>query len=266
MFDLPAGLTALVLYVALACWQWRNWRNPAVPRSTLWLGLAVFALCLHGLSVYGLIDTSAGFYFSFFHMASLIFWVICITLVSSTRTLPVAALLPPLFIITAASIACSLFVDAHFTPVALTYPIALHIVLSVLAYSMLTIACVQAGALALQDHLLRAKHWPSVMAVLPPLQTMESLLFKMLWAGTALLALSILTGFWFYDDLHAQHLMHKVFFSLIALVVYSILLWGRYTCGWRGKTAIRWTFAGFVALMLAYFGSKLVLEMVLAHA
>jgi len=102
------------------------------------------------------------------------------------------------------------------------------------------------------------------MATLPPLQTMEALLFEMLWAGTVLLGLSIITGLLFFEDLRSQHLIHKMFFSLIALLVYCTLLWGRHFHGWRGKKAIRWTLGGFVALMLAYFGTKLVLELILA--
>jgi ABC-type uncharacterized transport system permease subunit len=101
------------------------------------------------------------------------------------------------------------------------------------------------------------------MAQLPPLQTMESLLFQMLWAGAVLLALSIASGVLFLHDILAQHLAHKMFFSFAALVVYGILLWGRHQHGWRGKQAIRWTIGGFLALMTAYFGTKFVLELLL---
>ena len=92
---------------------------------------------------------------------------------------------------------------------------------------------------------------------------MESLLFEMIRAGATLLACSIASGLLFIDDILAQHLAHKMFFSLAALGVYSVLLWGRRTHGWRGKQAIRWTLGGFAALMLAYFGTKLVLELLL---
>jgi ABC-type uncharacterized transport system permease subunit len=78
-----------------------------------------------------------------------------------------------------------------------------------------------------------------------------------------LLALSIVSGLFFLDDILAQHLAHKMFFSVAALCVYCILLFGRRVHGWRGKQAIRWTIGGFVALMLAYFGTKLVLELLL---
>lgn len=263
MLTLTAGLLAMSVYTGLSLWQWQHWqKNTAPPR--LWLlGLAAISLSLHGTSVFGLIDTPEGFYFSFFRVSSLIFWVIGITVVISSLKLPVESLLPPLFLCAAISIACSLFIKTPYTPRTLSYPIAGHILLSILAYSMLTIACLQAMALALQDSLLRKRQWQRAVAILPPLQTMESLLFEMVLAGTVLLGLSIVTGLLFFSDLHTQHLMHKMFFSLVAFAVYCTLLWGRHARGWRGKIAIRWTVGGFIALMLAYFGTKLVLELLL---
>jgi len=73
----------------------------------------------------------------------------------------------------------------------------------------------------------------------------------------------ILTGVIFIEDLFAQHLSHKTAFSIISWALYAILLFGRHVLGWRGKIAIRWIIAGFAMLMLAYFGSKFVLEFVL---
>ena len=65
------------------------------------------------------------------------------------------------------------------------------------------------------------------------------------------------------DDMFAQHLAHKTVLTLLSFTVWGILLWGRYRWGWRGKQALRWILAGFVVLILAYFGSKFVLEILL---
>ena len=92
---------------------------------------------------------------------------------------------------------------------------------------------------------------------------MEALLFEFVLVGEILLTLSIITGFIFLENIFAQHLAQKTFFSMLAWLVYAFLLIGKYKLGWRGNTAIRWTLAGFLFLMLAYFGSKLVLEMIL---
>jgi ABC-type uncharacterized transport system permease subunit len=102
------------------------------------------------------------------------------------------------------------------------------------------------------------------MRTFPPVQTMEALLFELIWAGEILLTLSLLSGFLFYDDLFAQKLVHKVVFSLVAWAVYAILLWGRYFQGWRGNKAIRWTWAGFSAILLGFIGSKFVVEFILS--
>lgn len=139
----------------------------------------------------------------------------------------------------------------------------LHIVLSLVAYALLSIAVLQAGLLAIQEHHLRSRRPGGFIRALPPMQTMEQLLFQILALGFVLLSLSLVSGFLFIDDLFAQHLVHKTVLSLIAWGVFAMLLWGRYRFGWRGRTAIYWTLAGFVFLMLAYFGSKVVLELIL---
>ena len=77
------------------------------------------------------------------------------------------------------------------------------------------------------------------------------------------LSITLVSGLCFLHDLFAQHLVHKATLSLVARGVFGVLLWGRWRFGWRGRTAIRWTLSGFVFLALAYFGSKLVLELVL---
>mgnify|MGYP002149488769 CR=1 FL=1 len=102
-----------------------------------------------------------------------------------------------------------------------------------------------------------------ILRGLPPLVTMEALLFQMIGAGFGALTLSLLSGLFFLDDIFAQHLVHKTVLSIAAWTVFGTLLWGRRRYGWRGRTAIRWTLTGFAVLGLAYFGSKLVLELVL---
>jgi ABC-type uncharacterized transport system permease subunit len=81
--------------------------------------------------------------------------------------------------------------------------------------------------------------------------------------GVSFLSLSLITGFLFVEDLFVQHLVHKTVLSIIAWCVFTILLWGHWQYGWRGRTAIKWNLSGFFVLMLAYFGSKFVLELIL---
>jgi ABC-type uncharacterized transport system permease subunit len=138
-----------------------------------------------------------------------------------------------------------------------------HILVSLLAFSLLNIAALQALLLTCQDFQLHRKRSSWFLRSLPPLETMEALLFQMIGVGFFLLSLSLVSGFWFIEDLFAQHLAHKTVLSLLSWLVFGVLLWGRLSFGWRGRTAVRWTLAGFGVLLLAYFGSKLVLEIIL---
>jgi len=138
--------------------------------------------------------------------------------------------------------------------------IFIHIILSMIAYSVLTIAAIQAILIQLQNNNLKKKNHTILLRNLPPLLTMEKLLFEMLWSGTILLALAILAGMIFIEDIFAQHLAHKTFLSILALGVFTSLLIGRKVHGWRGITASKWTLWGTGFLMLGFFGSKLILE------
>lgn len=94
---------------------------------------------------------------------------------------------------------------------------------------------------------------------------MEKLLFQMIGAGFVLLSISLLTGALFLQDIFAQHLVHKTTLSIMAWLVFGILLTGRLVRGWRGKTALVWTLSGLGLLIVGYFGSKLVLEFILVR-
>jgi ABC-type uncharacterized transport system permease subunit len=110
---------------------------------------------------------------------------------------------------------------------------------------------------------LRVRQPAGFVRSLPPLETMESLPFQMIAAGFVLLTLALLSGFAFLEDMFAQHLVHKTVLSCLGWLVFGGLLLGRFRYGWRGRTAIIWTLSGFVILILAYFGSKAVIELIL---
>ena len=97
---------------------------------------------------------------------------------------------------------------------------------------------------------------------------MESLLFRIILAGFILLTLTLATGIVFSETLFGQALKfnHKTLFAILSWIIFAALLAGRYLYGWRGRTALRWTLAGFVTLLLAYVGSRFVLEVVLRRS
>jgi ABC-type uncharacterized transport system permease subunit len=145
-----------------------------------------------------------------------------------------------------------------------------HIAVSILAYSTLTIAAFHAVLMALQETRLHARApkagWLSgVLDQLPALLTMEKLLFRLIGIGFALLSLTVLSGILFSEQLFGIALKwdHKSVFALLSWILFGALLAGRRWRGWRGKTALRFTLAGFATLVLAYVGSRFVLEVVL---
>lgn len=145
----------------------------------------------------------------------------------------------------------------------LDWKIQLHVALSLFSAGVLSLAAVQALTLAIQDRRLHGRTVADAGLGLPPLQTMESILFQLIGAGFFMLSLSLATGLLFVDDLLAQHLAHKTVLTGLAWALFGILLWGRWFRGWRGATALRWTLSGYSLLILGYFGSKFVLEQIL---
>lgn len=138
-----------------------------------------------------------------------------------------------------------------------------HIAISLAAYTLLSVGAIIALLVYVQDRALRRRSAAGWLSVLPPLVTMEQVLFTTIHGGVVLLTLSVFSGLIFVDNVFAQHLVHKTILSIIALVVFGILLVGRWRLGWRGRKAIHWTLAGYGLLVLAYFGSRFVLEVIL---
>ncbi len=225
--------------------------------------LAMFATLLHGWLLLQLLFMEQGLNMGVFNAISLLTWFISAILVVSAIVRPTENLGIIAFPGAGLAIALgSVTSTQHITSVTST-PMEIHILISVAAYSMLSIAAVQAILLTIQDRHLRNKRPGGFIRALPPLQTMETLLFQIIALGFILQSLSLFTGFIFLENMLAQHLVHKTVLSLIAWLVFGILLWGRWQFGWRGRTAIRWTLAGFIALALSYIGSKMVLEVIL---
>jgi len=141
--------------------------------------------------------------------------------------------------------------------------VQIHVLLSLVSYGILTLAAAQAGLVAVQRHFL-ATHKPvGFMRALPALDTTERLLFTLLTAGFVFLSLSLLSGFIYLDNMFDQRLVHKTLLSCIGWGIFAILLVGRWQFGWRGKKAVHWTLGGFAILIVAYFGTKLVIEIML---
>ena len=235
-----------------------------IPRS-VGIGLGIAGVLLHGIFLYQHMFTQKGINLGFFEAGALVTWTILLLLMISALSKPVENLgmvllpLAAVMIVLDARFDTSLFLSAN-----APWGLRLHVLISLLAYSLFAMASVQAILLAVQDHHLRNRHPGGFICSLPPLQTMEVLLFEMISAGFILLTIALFSGFMFLEDMFAQRLVHKTILSIAAWIVFGSLLWGRFKSGWRGQKALIWTLTGFVVLMLAYFGSKFVLELVLS--
>jgi len=231
------------------------------------LTLGWLAVVLHGIALTDMAATAGGLNLSFLSAMSLVAWIIVAILLLTALVKPVDKLGMVVFPMAALILLLKLGIpESVHTVKHQSWPMAAHIVVSMLAYSFLNIAAFQAALLAFQDWRLRSHHSDILVRSLPPLQTMESLLFQLIAAGFVLLSASLITGFIFLEDMFAQHLAHKTVLSILAWVLFGVLLIGRACYGWRGTLAIRWTLGGFLSLMLAYFGSKMVLEWILDRA
>jgi len=232
-------------------------------KQTLLL-IGLVALAIHGYLLNALLFAPKQMDLSLFTVFSVVTWVVTAMLVVFAWREPVENLL--IGILPVAIFAVFLRLSStqhHVLSEHMSSGLELHILVSIIAYSLLSIAALQAILLYIQDTYLHNKHPVGFVRALPPLETMDRLLFRMIGTGFIVLSVSVVSGFIYLEDVFAQHLAHKVVLSVSAWIMYAILLWGRWQFGWRGRVAIRWTLTGFVLLLLAYFGSKFVIEVIL---
>ncbi len=254
---------AAAFLIGIRLFRREGWQPPR------WLAIAVgfIGLALHSWVIWDGVVGHGVVNLGFYHALALTAWTIVALLLVSSLTKPVDNL--GLILLPAAAL--SLLLETHMTDIGFmrhsaSLALKIHVLISMLAYSLLTLAAVQSIVLAVQDHHLRHRLLTGFVRTLPPLQTMESLLFEMITAGFILLTLALLSGFAFLENMFAQHLVHKTVLSVLAWLVFGGLLLGRHRYGWRGRTAITWSLSGFSMLILAYFGSKAVLQFILQRA
>ena len=261
-----AGIFSIVSYIASAALIARTAHTAATPsRKPIYLGWV--AANLHIVYTFLIFDQTRGFNFSFFNTVSLMSLLVSLLFLAAVLDKPVEKLGVAVFPIAAAMLGLDMvYPEQSHTLSPYSWEMSLHILTSITAFSLLNIAALQSVLLAIQNQQLRSHHPKLLIRSLPPLQAMESLLFQMIALGLFFLSISLVSGFIFIEDLFAQHLVHKTILSISAWVIFTGLLFGRLRYGWRGQIAIRWTLVGFGLLLLAYFGSKLVLEVILHKA
>ncbi len=260
-------LSAAGCYLAAALVLYRGLLAEAGVYKRLAVALTAAGVLLHGTAQAQLWLAAGPIQLGFFNVMSLCALVVVVLLLISAMTprrlfaaglvaLPLAAVM----------VVTEWAFDAPGNLLASTGPaIGVHVVSSIMAFGFLALAGVYALMVAVLDHFLRRHHLNRLVRALPALDVLEALLFALVKLGFAVLTLSLITGFVFVNDLLAQHLAHKTVLSVLAWALFGLLLWGRRFRGWRGRTAVRLTVAGVILLVLSYFGSKLVLELLLGE-
>ncbi len=234
----------------------------SVGTAALWLWLA--ALFAHAAGLKAAIFTGAGLDLAFLKAGSATALLLAAVLLFNCLRKPLTAI--ALFALPiAAVLALAGSFSGHQVIVAdaATLGIQLHILSSLLAYSVLGLAGVQAIVLHYQNRELRGEGAGALLQMLPSLDAMESFLLHLLLLGLALLTLSLASGWIYHQDLLAQHLLHKTVLTSAAWLLFATLLAGHWFAGWRGERAVKLTLAGLALLIVGYFGSKFVLEYIL---
>lgn len=259
-------LVVVFIYLAVAADFWRGVKIPANTQSlNLHSAMIALGLILHGWLLYQVLFEN-GFNLGFFNVLSAISWLtVLIYWVADLKhqlTSLQAFVLPPaaIFALLPASNLTNHFLPADESPLFLA-----HIAIALLAYSLFTFATLHALLMTIAERSLHNKPTLIKLPSFPPLMVMETLLFRIIGLGFILLTITLISGMLFSEQLFAKpmQLNHKTVFSIASWIIYGGLLFGRYQYGWRGLKAIRWTLAGFVLLLLAYVGSKFVLQVLL---
>ena len=257
------ALTLFVLYTASA---WVMLRSVAKPRldPVAWT-LSLAAIVAHSDAIVHTMRINGPFSIGFFEALSLLAWTLavlaCLICIERQNRVLGAILLAS----AALGAAATGLGQASAEATAPGWELTAHILLSMGAAALLFAAAVTALLLVFLDRRLRTRRIADLPSVLPPLDALEKVMFRLIGTGFALLTLALFTGFVFVTNLFTQHLIHKTVLSLIAWTIFGVLLIGRMRFGWRGRSAVGSTLSGFGVLALAYFGAKFVLENVLGR-
>jgi ABC-type uncharacterized transport system permease subunit len=265
----PTLITFLVvalLYLVVAFDYWRNAKKPIVEQSLkLHNALIALGLVLHSIILY-LAIFAHGFNLGFFNALSAILWLTVLIYWFANLNLALSSL--QAFVLPPAAVAAVLpyfFSSNHYVPISTSIVFIVHIGIAMLAYSLFTFASLHALLMAIAERSMHHKTSLIKLPNFPPLLTMESLLFKIIGLGFTLLTITLISGMFFSEQIFgkAMQFNHKTIFSIASWFIYGWLLFGRVRYGWRGLKAIRWTLIGFLLLLLAYVGSKFILEVIL---
>jgi ABC-type uncharacterized transport system permease subunit len=264
-----------ILYAALAFYFWRrhwsgagNAQAESESRRGIEHAVLLVPFALHTWLLSGSLFGDAGLYLGVGNALSLILWLTVLIYGLGSLFYRLDGL--HALVLPAAAVAVILpvvFPASHALANTETIAFKAHLLIAMLAYSLFTIASLHVMLMAIIERRLHAGTLPTALQNMPPLLTLETLLFRIIAAGFVLLTLTIASGVLFSEELFGKpaRFSHKTVFGVLSWLIFAALLGGRWFYGWRGRTAVRWTLAGFLTLVLAYIGSKFVLEVILGR-
>jgi len=259
---LPLAATSLVAlgaYLLAALDREAPWQRAALIAGWVAHGLAIV---VHGS---GLGEQVPGARFGFAPALSVTLWLVLAVYAIESRFLPIAGVRRTLALLGAAAVALALVFPGELRPHAGSPWAPLHWVLGIASYGLFGTALLHAGLMRRAEHQLRgrpAPHGadPAHNGLGLPLLRLEKLTFRFVAAGFVVLSATLLLGWYFSSPWQWDH---KAVFSVLAWCVFAALLAGRRAFGWRGRLATRWLYVGAALLLLAYVGSRFVLEVLL---
>jgi hypothetical protein len=265
----------LSLFILLA------FRNQNRPETPLFIGLVqaliFFALIIHGSLLHDSIFTEQGFIFGFAQDLSLMAWVGLGFYWVQSFFMPISSLrLMALAMAMFCAFLPEIYPGSVVSQRAVSDPwFKAHFIIATFAVGFLSLSAMLAILMNIQDRALRkglrfttdGERKIDWLEALPPLLTMESFLFRLLYLGYILLTLTVFSGVFFSQDLFGKPLIfdHKTVFALLSWALFTGLLIARWRVGLRGPAAIAWVLGGFIALLLAYVGSRFVIEVILGR-
>jgi ABC-type uncharacterized transport system permease subunit len=254
---------AIILFVLYALSAWAMLRSVKQPRlePIAWI-LILIALIGHSDVIILMMRVNARFSIGLLEAMSLLGWTLAVLacLISIDRQNRVLGAILMLSAAVGAAAGTGLGGAGRYAEATVGWELTAHILLSMGAAALLFAAAVTAILLVILDRRLRTRRIVDLSSALPPLDALEKIMFRLVAAGFGLLTLALITGFVFVTNFFTQNLVQKTVLSLIAWLVFGVLLIGRLRFGWRGRSAVRWTLSGFGILAAAYFGVKFVLE------
>lgn len=268
MSNLPVYLITFLAYGVLSVFFLRSQlAGHAESKNRSFLDVAVLIpLILHGYLLYKTLWIAGALNLGLVNSLSLILWLTLLVYWLAHFFYPIASL--KALVLPLAGVGALILLIFPTTRSALkqtSWIFDAHVLVAMLAYSLFTIAALHATLMSLVENSLHKAKLPALLRNLPPLLTMETLLFRIIATGFVLLTLTLFSGGIFSEQIFGKAWLfnHKVLFGFISWAVFGILLVGHHFYGWRGRKAVNWTMSGFGFLLLAYIGSQFVLEVIL---